>query len=249
MIPFVEKAITATSMECLWEVFQSRMAEFGFTRLLYGFTAQRTATSLGDPQDLVVLSNHSPEYMSAFIGTGMYFSAPMLRWALENVGAQSWRHVHERAAKGLLSPEEQRVYDLNCAHGITAGYTISLPEASRREKGAISMAAAPGIPQSEVDAIWAEHGRTVQAMANVAHLKLLSLPHKTSRRPLTKRQREVLEWVGDGKTTADIALIMGLTTATVEKHLRLAREALDVDTTAQALLKAGFQNQIYILAR
>ena len=58
---------------------------------------------------------------------------------------------------------------------------------------------------------------------------------------------EVLEWVGDGKTTADIATIMGLTLATVEKHLRLARESLDVDTTAQAVLKASFQNQIYVL--
>ena len=81
----------------------------------------------------------------------------------------------------------------------------------------------------------------------MTHLKLLNLPHANSRRPLTKRQREVLEWVGDGKTTADIATIMGLTPATVEKHLRLARESLDVDTTAQAVLKASFQNQIYVL--
>ena len=247
MIPFVEHAAKATDMQALWDIFQRRMADFGFVRLLYGFTAQRTETSLGDPQDLVILSNNDPDYMKAFIETGLYFSAPMLRWALDNVGAQSWRDVHERACKDLLSPEERQVYDLNCAHGIIAGYTISLPETSRREKGAMSLSAADGISQAEVDRIWAEHGRTIQAMAYVAHLKLLSLPHKTSRRPLTKRQREVLEWVGDGKTTADIATIMGLTTATVEKHLRLAREALDVDTTAQAVLKAGFQNQIYIL--
>lgn len=248
MIPFVEHTTRATDMQDVWDMFQSRMAEFGFVRLLYGFTTQRTATSLGDPQDLVVLSNNSPDYMKCFIETGLIFNAPMLRWALDNVGAQSWRNVHERAAQGTLLPEEKRVYDLNCAHGITAGYTVSLPETSRREKGAISLSAAEGVTQDEVEEIWAKHGRTVQAMANVAHLKLLSLPHKTSRRPLTKRQREVLEWVGDGKTTVDIATIMGLTPATVEKHLRLAREALDVDTTAQAVLKAGFQNQIYVLA-
>ena len=51
----------------------------------------------------------------------------------------------------------------------------------------------------------------------------------------------------DGKTTQDAAEIMGLTPATVEKHLRLAREALDVETTAQAVLKASFQNQIFVL--
>ena len=52
---------------------------------------------------------------------------------------------------------------------------------------------------------------------------------------------------GDGKTTQDIAFLLGLTAATVEKHLRLAREALDVDTTAQAVLKAAFYNQMFVL--
>ena len=57
----------------------------------------------------------------------------------------------------------------------------------------------------------------------------------------------MLEWVGDGKTTQDIAILLGLTAATVEKHLRLAREALDVETTAQAVLKAAFYNQMFVI--
>ena len=68
-----------------------------------------------------------------------------------------------------------------------------------------------------------------------------------AQRTLTKRQREVLQWVGDGKTTQDIAVLLGLTPATIEKHLRLAREALDVETTAQAVLKAAFYNQMFVL--
>ncbi len=76
---------------------------------------------------------------------------------------------------------------------------------------------------------------------------MTNLPLSTARKSLTNRQREALEWVGDGKTTQDIATIMGLTPATIEKHLRLAREALDVETTAQAVLKASFQNQIFVL--
>ena len=81
-------------------------------------------------------------------------------------------------------------------------------------------------------------------MNNVFHLKLLTLPYSGARH-LTQRQREVLQWVGDGKTAQDIGLLMGLTAATVEKHLRLAREALDVETTAQAVLKAAFYNQMF----
>ncbi|MEJ2019255.1 MAG: helix-turn-helix transcriptional regulator, partial [Maritimibacter sp.] len=62
---------------------------------------------------------------------------------------------------------------------------------------------------------------------------------------LTERQREVLSWIGDGKSNLDVATILGVSVATVEKHLRLARERLGVETTAQAVLKASFQNQIY----
>lgn len=83
-------------------------------------------------------------------------------------------------------------------------------------------------------------------MNNVMHLKLLTLPY-SGERQLTKRQREVLQWVGDGKTTQDIAVLLELTPATVEKHLRLAREALDVETTAQAVLKAAFYNQMFVM--
>ena len=84
-------------------------------------------------------------------------------------------------------------------------------------------------------------------MNNVAHLKIITLPYNAPNRALTKRQREALEWVGDGKTTQDIAVLMGLTVATVEKHLRLARESLAVETTAQAVLKASLHNQMFIM--
>ena len=90
MIPFVEDTAYAREMEDVWEVYQRRMAGFGFTRLLYGFTMQRTKTSFGDPQDLVILSNYTSEYMHTFIQGGLYYSGPMLRWALDNVGARSW---------------------------------------------------------------------------------------------------------------------------------------------------------------
>ena len=80
----------------------------------------------------------------------------------------------------------------------------------------------------------------------VAHLKVLTLPHATfSGQNLTKRQRELLQWVSDGKTTQDIAILMDVSKATVEKHLRLAREVMGVETTAQAVLRMAYQNQIF----
>ena len=148
--------------------------------------------------------------------------------------------------RGRLSPAEARVLDFNRRMGVSAGYTVSFRAESRRAKGAIALIARPGLGQEDADALWARRGDEVVLMNTVARLRILALPHSGGRQ-LTPRQREVLQWVGDSKTAADIALLMGLTPATVEKHLRLAREALDVETTAQAVLKASFFNQMFVL--
>jgi len=237
------------SIEELWDMHVDKMAEFGFDRLLYGFTRYRTSTSLGDPSDFILLTNHSPEYTSVFIDEGHYFHAPMVHWALANQGARSWKLLAEMKNSQTLTPEEARVLAFNKEMGVTAGYTISFQSTSVRTKGAIALTAKAGIEQEDVDATWAVHGTDISLMNNIVHLKILSLPYTAPNRSLTPRQREVLEWVGHGKTTQDIAILMGLKAATVEKHLRLAREALDVETTAHAVMKAAFANQMFILDR
>lgn len=233
----------ARTVEDLWRLHTDKLASYGFDRLIYGFTRYRSGDSLGDPQDWVVLTNQSPEYMEVFIDDGLYFHAPMLRWALENNGACSWSWMAEA---GNLTPAELRVVEFNRSMGVHAGYTVSFRSVSERSKGAIALTARAEMSQDEVDAVWDRHGGEIVVMNNVAHLKLLTLPY-TGARSLTKRQREVLQWVGDGKTTQDIALLLGVSPATVEKHLRLAREALDVETTAQAVLKASFYNQMFVI--
>ncbi len=237
----------AKTLEELWHAHVAQMAVFGFDRLIYGYTRYKTETSLGDPEDFVVLSNHSSEYLNGFLHRGLYSSAPMLRWALENEGAGSWRLIQKMFEDGKLGPESERVVEFNKKMNMKAGYTVSFYSTSARFKGAISLGAKSELSQDDVEAIWDKHGDDIVLMNNVAHLKILTLPYTPPNRGLTNRQREALQWVGDGKTTQDIALLMGLTPATVEKHLRLARDALAVDTTAQAVLKAALQNQMYIM--
>ncbi|MFT6459117.1 helix-turn-helix transcriptional regulator [Pseudophaeobacter arcticus] len=237
----------AKSLEELWHAHVVKMAEYGFDRLIYGYTRFKTETSLGDPDDFVILTNHDQKYISGFLHQGLYRQAPMVLWALENEGACSWKIIRELLNNGQLGPASKQVIEFNERMQLTAGYTISFFSASKRYKGAISLAAKPGSCQSELDEMWKEHGEDIVLMNNVVHLKILTLPYDPPNRSLTNRQREALEWVGDGKTTQDIALLMGLTSATVEKHLRLARASLSVETSAQAVLKAALQNQMYIL--
>lgn len=235
----------AKDVETVWDTVTETLALVGFDRVIYGSTHYRTERSYGDPQDMLILSAHDPDYVETFLEEAMYFHAPMVKWAQENNGACSWSWIADNLDH--LTPAERRVIDFNRSMGVVAGYTISFPHRSHRSRAAIALTARRGMSQTSVDAIWSQAGTQLELLCNVAHLKIMSLPHAGRRRPLTARQREVLEWVGDGKTTQDIATIMGLTAATIEKHLRLARETLDVDTTAQAVMKATMQNQIFLI--
>lgn len=235
------------SLEDLWEIYTSVMDDYGFDRIIYGRTRYRSGTNLGDPDDFLIMSNHDPAYMEFYVEKGNFIDSPMFRWSYNNVGSASWSSVAQRMANDELSKAELRIVQNNRKFGVEAGYTVSFPAFSRRIKASVSLTAKPGLSQNEVDRIWDGNADYLELLNNIFDLKVSTLPQYTGQNTLTKRQREVLEWIGDGKTTQDTATILGLTPATVEKHLRLARETLHVDTTAQAVLKAAFLNQMFIV--
>ncbi|MDG4648829.1 LuxR family transcriptional regulator [Roseibacterium sp. SDUM158017] len=233
----------------LWAHHTRVMADFGFDRLFYAFNAFRGAGLYDNPEDALVLTNMPTDYIEAYVGGGMFRDGVMMRWAIGNTGAASWREVYREMSSVPPTSGERALRELNERHGIVAGYTISFPMAIKNANAGIGMAVRQGMTQDDADAIWAEHGTEIMIINHVAHLCILQLPAEGQQRLLTPRQAEVLELVADGKTMQDIALLLGRNVATIEKHLRGARDALGVETTAQAVRKASILNQIFRLDR
>ena len=229
----------------VWSLAADQFKDLGFSRVNYGFTRFRSFRSIGDPDDAMFLTTAGPDYAKGYFRNGFYARTPAFRWAQNNEGACTWTWVREAMAAGRLSTEEADTVRANAAMGIVAGISISFPETSARAKGAMGLIADPGLDYLAVDQIFAARRDEILALAHMLHLKLIQLPFASRRRTLTTRQRESLEWVADGKTTQDVALLMGVSAAMVEKHLRLARDALSVDTTAQAVAKAALMNLIF----
>jgi LuxR family transcriptional regulator len=227
------------NVDDLWAHHTQVMAEFGFDRLFYAFNAFRGAGLYDNPEDALLLTNMPSDYVEAYVGGGMFRDGVMLRWAVQNTGAASWRDVYEVMLQEPVSKGQQAMLELNHRHGLVAGYTISFPMAIKNANAGIGLVAKHGMTQDDVDAIWAQHGEIIQIINHVAHLCILQLPAAGQRRLLTARQAEVLELVADGKTMQDIAIVLERNVATVEKHLRGARDALGVETTAQAVRKAS----------
>ncbi|WP_417248793.1 autoinducer binding domain-containing protein [Celeribacter sp.] len=242
-IETLRKITASQTVECVWRALHQAIEAAGFGQALYALTRFRTDKSMGESMGHLILSSYPAEYMHAFIGPReRYRIAPMAQWALDNVGTQSWDYVE--TIRNSLSSEQLELIEFNAKYGLNAGITIGFPSSRRHEKGGIGLALAPHSgTQADANALWAKYGEVLETICHVAHLKFQTLPMPV--RVLSPRQREVLEWVGEGKSTADVAEILGVTIATVDKHLRNAREALNVETTAQAVLRASVYNQIY----
>ncbi len=244
-LSLLSRIAEADSTTAVWDMAAARFRTWGFARANYGFTRFKSDRSIGDPDDALFLTTTDAAYVQRYFRGNFYARTPVFRWAERNVGSCTWTWVKLAYDNGHLTPDEAETVRQNAATGVVAGISVSFPSNSSRSKGALGLIADPGLNHGSVDMIYAEKRPEIEALAHMMHLKLIQLPISSRRRSLTTRQREALEWVADGKTSQDVALLMGVSSAMVEKHLRLAREALDVDTSAQAVAKAALLNQIF----
>lgn len=245
ILNLLNRIAAASSIDTAWALATQHFASLGFARANYGFTRFKHLTTIGDPDDALFLSTCDPNYVKRYFQGGGYAKSPLFRWAERSSGACTWTWVHEAFKTGRLDPDEAELVRRNAAMGVSAGISVSFPEVSLRSKGALGLIADVGLSHADVDAIFGARGEEILAVANMMHLSIVHLPQLSRHRALSPRQREALEWVADGKTTQDVALLMGVSPAMVEKHLRLAREALAVETTAQAVAKGALLNMIF----
>lgn len=245
LLSLLNRIASSSSIDDAWGHAVAHFGALGFQRVNYGFTRFRHLRTIGDPDDALFLSTCDAAYVQRYFFGGFYSKTPVFRWAERNSGACTWTWVKEAFEAGQLSVDEADAVRQNIAMGVVAGISVSFPQASFRSKGALGLIADPGLDHARVDAIFAARREEILAVANMMHLTIVHLPQLSRHRALSPRQREALEWVADGKTTQDVALLMGVSPAMVEKHLRRAREALAVETTAQAVAKGALLNMIF----
>jgi DNA-binding CsgD family transcriptional regulator len=244
----------AGTVEQVWALTVAALSAFGFERVNYGLTRCQTrpadsegSGNIGDPNDALFLSTHALDEVREHHESGRYRRMPEYRWVIENTGACSWSWPWDELAAGRLSAGEAAAMQEIAHKRRRAGYSVSFPAGAGRTKGAMGLAAADGVSQDTVDQLWREHEDALLSICNMAHFRICQLPMPVPGAALTDRQRMLLEWVADGKSMQDICVLTGLSMSAVEKSLRRARDALMVETTAQAVAKASFLNQMFTI--
>lgn len=239
----------ATDQETVWSLTCGLFRTLGFAHAMYGYSPDSWGPKLGAPEDYLVLSTFSAKISAEMVNEGHFLQSLTFHWALQNVGVASWSMPMEDSGVGPDFVVDPAALEFFARHGFVSGCSIGFPNERTRGNAVLALIAPETAEQSVVDGWLETHQEIIFVAATVSHNRLSTLPYIAPRGCLTARQREVLEWVAEGKTSADIATIMGISPPTVDKHLRLARETLGVDTTAHALIKAAFLNQVFVSQR
>lgn len=234
----IEPMIAAATGADLWRIYAAAVAKCGFPFCFY-IARVPLMFSGGLIQDDIQIFGNLPEpIMEQAAAERMVADSRWSAWVRHNVGNIGMDQLS-------ADNEPDAIGALLKRHGFGAGQLLSLRDHVLRSHAALLLCPQPGATVAQHQTIWRTHRHEVGALSWIMHLRMATMPRHRPSAPLTKRQREVLQWTVAGKTMAEIAMILGLTGATVEKHLRLARENLGVGTTAQAILKAHLTHQLF----
>lgn len=242
----IEHLLAADSGRAVWDRFATITAARGYPHLCYvihrfGNHAGRPKHGWGDCRMNVPLP------LAQNLRDGPSLSKlPWLLWSCDNGGARALRRFEADQTAPYLTDEGRKLVEVIRRNRMLAGHAVSLLGLAAHMTGVVMFMPAAGTDQAEADRLWRGHGKDLTALAGIMHLRTAALPFASGQSGLTPRQREVVEWAAQGKTMAEIAHLLGVEATTVEKHLRLAREALDAATTAQAVMRAYLRNLIFV---
>jgi DNA-binding CsgD family transcriptional regulator len=110
------------------------------------------------------------------------------------------------------------------------GLAFAIAPGDTRRQGAIFFLADP--PED------AATRRTLALMANYAYARLLTLERPSLSPNLSDRELEVLAWAAEGKTDQEIAVILGLSSHTIDKYMRQIKTSLDATNRTSAIVAA-----------
>jgi DNA-binding NarL/FixJ family response regulator len=146
-------------------------------------------------------------------------------------GIDAARDIHKQASDTevvLLTMYEEEAYVLEALRAGIRGYVLKAQAASdlvgairEVQRGAVYLS--PGISKAVVD----------------AYVGKSELP----RDPLTDRERQVLQLVAEGKTTKEVAEVLGLSVKTADSHRTRIMQKLEIHETASLVryaIRRGF---------
>lgn len=217
----------AISLEDVYRVTLDHAARYGATSLLAGIIPDRIIHPSEQP-NYVVLGHWPQDWAARYFQKQYVRRDPTIHHAATAIDPLIWSDIEydERDPGPRQIMQEAREFRLVdgitipqlTIEGLRIGVSFSGEYLDKSPRSVMSL--------------------TVLASYSVTRALQIRTTLRETRVVLTRRERECLLWVAEGKTIADTGDILGISDKTVDKHLATARAKLDALSTAQAIAQA-----------
>jgi DNA-binding CsgD family transcriptional regulator len=191
-----------------------------------------SSVNLGKPGTIIqveaVSGIPSREWVEYYLANGFLHKDPVAKRAVSSLTPFTWGEVEQDFLHDL---DACRVFDAARGFGLCAGLLVPVP--SRDGSRVLINFTGDTLTDNSEDHAY------LHLVATYSHLALERMGQSNILRPsvsyLTDRQVECLKWVRAGKTDWEIGQVLGLSEATVNRHIERAKARLGVRSRAQAV--------------
>lgn len=221
-----ELHLAGTGDATLFEHVAQHFRRMGFTYCSFGL---RLPLPFAQPR-VVIMDTYPQAWMKRFTGQGYLAVDPTVA------------HAHKSDDFLLWSPELFReagdMWEDANAHGLKVGW--AKPSRNGNVFGMLSLSReADPLSGVEIAAHAADLARMSEMLLVAAARQQVAAHVPESLVVLTEREKEVLRWTADGKTSYEIGRILSLSAATINFHINKAVAKLDSVNKTQAVVKAA----------
>jgi LuxR family transcriptional regulator, activator of conjugal transfer of Ti plasmids len=225
---FVDALQTAKSADAFERIAARVTAGLGFERFAYLRLGTGTPT---------LISSYPKSWTDRYFRLGYQQLDPVVHRARSENALFSWGG---EASSPKGTREQRRFFDEAMTFGIRAGITVPI-RAGFGCTAAFTLATSDREPQAK--RLVADRRDVLQLVGLYFHAHITARPEVVSTGPsgggeLTQRERQCLAWTAQGKTVADIAVLVEIAPRTVVFHLENARRKLDAASIAQCVAEA-----------
>ncbi|TPJ66024.1 LuxR family transcriptional regulator [Mesorhizobium sp. B2-7-1] len=234
LLTAMSKIDTAGSAEAILQEFRSALACYGLRNFLI--------TGLPVPHDMdwqreILGDGWPPDWYRRYVSEDHFLHDPCVAQCRHSPQPFLWRELP--AAK--LSARAKLVMDEAAEFGMKEGICVPIHVPLAGPSVVTAASDRMEVPPSAMPFIETLCVHTFRRLAG------LGTPGDGDEpAPLTARERELLEWSAQGKSTDDIACILGVSRNTVESHQRNIRGKLDAINVSHAIVKALRRQEIQV---
>lgn len=222
------------------EAFLSDLAtKFGFSNITYFFLSSKTVTGSAGK----LLTTYAADWQNHYFSMNYDEIDPIVLCGMQGFLPLDWALIPK------AKESTKRFFGEAMEFGISdLGVTVPVRGANG-ETALVSLNS--GMTLSDWQSYLKHHMADVTYFAHLLHREVLETlmdSGENARVALSKRERDVLQWAAEGKSSWETSTILGLSPRTVEYYVGNAASKLRAATKTQAVTKAMSQGHILVNA-